>query len=148
MSEEKAFEIVVETGKGEVSILNATPHDIHIFKPDQVVYDESVRKYLLKLPDEKPVRVIPRSGVLLNVKADYELKEIIDDIPIYVLKVKEIDPVPRGYDIVIVSAMYATYAKKARIRGLDRLYTVSQPVYESRENLKPVGVLGLNKVVE
>jgi len=128
----------------ERKIVNATPHPIYIFTHNQVYYDESVRKYILK-PNEKPVKVIPQSGVLLNVKAEYELTDTIEGIPIFKLQVKDIDPVPDG-DIVVVSAMYATAAKEAGIEGLNRLYTVSQPVYESKENPKPVGVLGLNKV--
>jgi len=56
--------------------------------------------------------------------------------------VVDIDPVPADYDIIIVSAMYATYAEKLGIDGLDRIYTVSNPVYFSKRDPKPVEIWG------
>ena len=127
-------------------ILNATPHPIYFYKEHQVCYDEKQRKYFLEDPNTEPAFVIEPSGVLLNVKVKYSLKEVKDGIPIYVQEVEHLDPVPEDYDIVIVSNLYASYAIKFGIAGVERLYTISQPVYADENNPRPIGCLGLDKV--
>ena len=127
--------------------LNATPHKINIFLPEQVYYDEKTRKHFLKSPkEEQPIKVIEPSGKLLNAKVSYILKETKEGIPIFVAKPETIDPIPEDYDIIIASNLYASYAIQFNLPNLDKLYTISQPVYIDKENPKPIGCLGLNKV--
>jgi len=131
---------------GDIRILNATPHPIYFYKEHQVRYDEKQRKLFLEDSDTEPTFVIEPSGILLSAKVKYSLKEIRDGIPIYIQEVEHLDPVPQDYDIVIVSNLYASYAIKFGIAGIEKLYTISQPVYADENNPRPVGCLGLDKV--
>jgi len=131
---------------GNVKILNTTPHPIHIFNPEQVYYDEKRRKHFLKNKDEKPVVIIEPSGILLNVKTKYILQEVKGGIPIYIKLIEGIDPLPGEHDILIVSKTYANTALQFNLKGLERLYTVSQTVYTNKNNPRPIGCLGLNKI--
>ena len=126
--------------------MNCTPHEIVIFAPEDVEYVAEIRKNVVK-NEAKPITVIPKSNVLLNVKVHYEEFDKLNGVPLFRMVVDSIDPVPDEADIVIVSAMYASIAIALNIPGIDRLYTVSQPVYDSVEKPRPIGVLGLNKVI-
>ena len=128
-----------------MKILNATPHEINIFRKEDVTYDEKLRKHFLINPNQEPYLQIQKSGTLLNVETKLELKWIIAGIPIFEVIPVKIDKIPTKYDIVIVSNMYANYALQFQIPNIKKLYTISQPVYVSKENPRPVGCLGLNK---
>ena len=126
-------------------ILNTTPHVINIFRKEDVTYDEKLRKHFLINPEQKPYLQIQPGGILLNVETKLELKQIISGIPIFEVIPVKIDKIPSKYDIVIVSNMYASYALQFQIPNIEKIYTISQPVYISKENPRPVGCLGLNK---
>jgi len=130
-----------------MKILNATPHVINIFRKEDVNYDEKLRKYFLINPEQKSYMEIQPCGILLNVETKLELKQVINGIPIFEVIPVKIDKIPAKHDIVIVSNMYANYALQFQIPNIEKLYTISQPVYISRENPRPIGCLGLNKVI-
>lgn len=129
-------------------VLNCTPHEITIYSEDHVRYDEKQRKYFLKSPHHTALAVkrIPPSGTLLNAKIDYVLTEIRDGIPLFEQKVIDCDPVPRGYDAVIVSNLYAQCALMVLDDIPSPLFTVGKPVYLDPDNPRPVGCLGLVRV--
>ncbi len=126
-------------------IFNGTPHNIVVFAKDNVEYIPEIRKYVLKNQNAIPIATIPSNG-MLNAAVDFVETGTIDDIPIFNIVAKNVDPIPDA-DIVIVSNMYATYAKQFNIAGLERLYTIGNPVYQNRENPRPIGCLGLVKVL-
>ena len=105
-------------------VFNGTPHNINIVT--EARFDPTIRKYVA---DGEPsvVANIPSDGVL-SAKIETAEGEPIDDIPVYGKKVVGCDPIPRGYDVVVVSALYVAAAK---LMGFDvsRLYTIADPVY-------------------
>ena len=120
---------------------NYTPHTINIYSPEQVEYVPEIRKYVVK-KGEQPKVVIPSDGMLSAI-IKYDSTTQIDGIPIYEAVVESCDIPPEGED-VIVSQLYVA-AMRALGRDVSRLYTVSQPVYNSKENPRPIGCLGLNR---
>jgi len=127
-----------------LKIYNGTPHKINIYKKEDTEYKPEIRKYIVK-DGAKPIITIDSNG-LLNAKIEYTEKEVKDNITIYKMNATGVDTVPENYDIVIVSNLFATVAKDFNIEGVDKLYTVANPVYDNSENPRPVGCLGLLKV--
>ena len=128
-----------EFGSGEfVRIYNGTAHDVKILSKKGVIYDSSIRKYLLSDPGAlaEVVAVFPKQK-MLSVEFDVEETEL-NDIPVQRKKLKHIDPLPLGYDYYIVSAQYASFHAEP-----SRLLVVSDPVYQSKDDIRPVGVLAL-----
>ncbi|MCD6418072.1 hypothetical protein J7M00_04760, partial [bacterium] len=120
---------------------NYTPHTINIYSQEQVEYVPEIRKYVVK-EGEEPIVVIPSDG-MLSAKIKYEKITEIDGIPIHEPVVENCDEPPEGED-VIVSQLYVA-AMRALGMDTSKLYTVSQPVYNSKDNPRPVGCLGLNR---
>jgi hypothetical protein len=118
-----------------MKIFNGTPHSINIVK--NAVFTPSIRKYV----GGTIVLSIPSNGMLsANVKT-VDLYPISNDIPVFLKTFTGVDSLPDGYDVYIVSAMYASAAKSA---GLDmtKIFTVSDPVYTDDGN-SFVGCRGL-----
>lgn len=104
-----------------MSIYNGTPHSVDIVVG--AVYSPAIRKFV----GGEVVRSIPPDGAL-NVRLGTPETGVLDgDIPLFVRTILSCDLLPEGYDIIIVSAMYAQ--AYVDLHGVDdRLYTVSQPV--------------------
>ena len=104
----------------EMRIFNGTPHPISVIDDSCITFKNEIRKYVCT---GKPVIVaqIPSNGVL-SAKIDTVETGKIGDIPVFVKKITGCDPIPEGYDIIVVSALYATAAKMA---GLDTHCTPS-----------------------
>lgn len=102
-------------------IYNGTPHSVDIVVG--AVYSPAIRKFV----GGEVVRSIPSDGAL-NVRLNTPETGVLDgDIPLFVRTILSCDLLPEGYDIIIVSAMYAQ--AYVDLHGVDdRLYTVSQPV--------------------
>jgi len=127
-------------------ILNCTSHDIHIFRPEDTISDG--RKLYLKDPFIKPIIKIPVFQTL-NAKLDYDnIKHVVElsgsEIPIFQPEVIESDSIPPQRNaFFVVSALYIQ-AQRVLGNPIDRLVTVSQPVYQSQDNPRPIGCLGFN----
>lgn len=110
-------------------IYNGTPHSINII--DGSRFDPSIRKYVAEgVAEGKEVTVvasIPSNGVISAVIETAEM-EPINGIPVYGKKIAGIDPLPEGYDVYVVSALYAS-AMRQLGGDTSKLYTVADPVY-------------------
>jgi hypothetical protein len=122
-----------------MKIYNATPHSISIISRADCEYVEASRKFVCENPE--PIVVIPSSGmksvIFESIKIDGNVI-----IPMYKKTIKSIEPLPDGYDIYIVSALYAT-AHEAK-GGIKDVYTVADPVY-TPDCKTIIGCLGLMK---
>ncbi len=141
----RSFSIFGKKRKGErimSKIFNGTPHPITVLSDSCITYREDIRKYVCS-GELVVVAEIPSHGVL-SAKMDTVEVGRVGDIPVFAKKITGCDPIPEGYDIVVVSALYATAAKTA---GLDtsRLYTIGDPVY-SEDGRTILGCRGIAKV--
>lgn len=109
-------------------IFNGTPHSINIIS--NCVYKPEIRKYVVP-EGEQPIVVksIPSNGIL-SAKIQTVNAGVVDGIPVFNKQVVGCDDLPAGYDIYIVSALYAVTAIKMGANP-SILYTVSDPVYSA-----------------
>jgi hypothetical protein len=123
-------------------LYNGTPHAINVVVG--AVFNSSIRKYVGGV-----VAVSIPSNGMLSAKMETESIEpiIVGDvsIPQFTKKVVGIDPLPEGYDVYIVSALYAMAARQC---GLDmtKIRTVMDPVYSADGN-SFVGCLGVGPAI-
>ncbi len=103
-----------------MNIKNFTAHDINIIDTESTRIDSSIRKIVSDAP--VVIRTIPSSGMLSLQFKEVEGKSV-DGIPVRIKLMTNIDTIPEGIDIAIVSALYAAGAKDMRC------YTVIDPVY-------------------
>lgn len=101
-------------------IFNGTPHAINVvvgatFKP-------SIRKFT----GGSVSHSIPSNG-MLNAKIETVTLPDIEGVPVFNKQFSGVDSLPEGYDIYIVSALYASAAKAAGM-DMSKIYTVSDPV--------------------
>jgi hypothetical protein len=117
-----------------LKIFNGTPHAINVVKG--ATFSPSIRKWT----GGQVVLSISSSG-MLNAKIDVEELNPLGEIPIFGKKISGCDPLPEGYDIYIVSALYSSAALKS---GMDvsKCYTVADPVM-SEDGTTFVGCRGL-----
>ena len=111
-----------------LKIFNGTPHSINII--DGATFDPSIRKYVAG-EEATVVASIPSDGVLSATIETWE-EEPIDGIPVYGKMITGFDPLPTGYDIYIVSALYAEAADRNKWelgKDIYKLYLVADPVY-------------------
>jgi len=117
--------------KGGITMIkfyNGTPHPINIIT--NAVYDTDIRKYVVADSAQPQIAAsIPSNGMLSATIITVE-DEPINGIPVYSKQITGCDPLPSGYDIYIVSALYVS---AARACGMDtsKLYTVADPVYSA-----------------
>lgn len=107
-------------------IFNGTPHVINVV--DGATFNSSIRKYT----GGTVVLSIPSNG-MLNAKVSTVSLDSVDSIPVYGKAFTGVDPLPSGFDIYIVSAMYAS-AAKANGADMSKVYTVADPVYTDDGN--------------
>lgn len=120
-------------------IYNGTPHAINIVTG--AVFSPSIRKWV----GGNIVLSIPSNGVL-NAKidtVDSTSTYLEGIIPMFIKKITGFDPLPDGYDIYIVSALY--YNAVAGLPIADKCFTVSDPVMTDDGNTF-VGCRGLMKM--
>lgn len=76
---------------------------------------------------EKVLRAVTQTNKTSDYSASLEIERNVL-LPIFNKKVQYCDPIPEGYDIVIVSSLYANAYQK--MYGEDtRLYTISDTVF-------------------
>jgi hypothetical protein len=108
-------------------IYNGTPHAINVVK--NATYNSSIRKHT----GGQIVLSIPSNG-MLNAKVNtIEARGINDEVPVFVKSFSGVDELPEGYDIYIVSAMYASAAARNGV-NMSKVYTVADPVYTEDGN--------------
>lgn len=115
-------------------IFNGTPHAINVVQGSEFVAD--MRKYV----GGEVIKSIPSNG-MLNAKITTVEGGVIDGIPVYAKQFTGVDPLPEGFDIYIVSALYSGAAQKQGV-DLSKIYTVADPVY-SPDGLTIVGCRGI-----
>lgn len=108
-----------------MTIFNGTPHDINII--DNATFDSSLRKFVTDSPNV--VATIPSNGILSAKVETTQVEPINGGIPTFSKRTTGYDPIPDGYDIVIVSALYATAVRSHDASA--KLYTVADPVYST-----------------
>ena len=135
-----------------MTIFNATPHTITIYKQADCEYDERIRKLIVK-EGAKPIATIAPSGKLLSAQIEYMYLEDVDGIPIWAERIVDIDDPEETFDlhpgdVIIVSRQYAAAHKLwAEDHKMSyNLACISQPVYSNPNNPRPVGCLGLEIV--
>lgn len=107
-------------------IFNGTPHAINVVEGS--IFNPAIRKYT----GGNIVLSIPSNG-MLNAKINAVDLPVIDNIPVFGKSFSGVDVLPEGYDIYIVSAMYASAAVKAGM-DMSKIYTVADPVYTEDGN--------------
>jgi hypothetical protein len=107
-------------------LFNGTPHAINVVMNS--VFNPAIRKYT----GGDVSYSIPSNG-MLNAKVETVSWGMIGDIPTYGKKFTGVDILPDGYDVYIVSAMYASAAQRAGM-DMSKIYTVADPVYTEDGN--------------
>ena len=102
-------------------IFNGTPHAINVVSGS--VFTPAIRKYV----GGDVVLSIPSTGMLSAKISTIDLPSIAD-IPVFGKSFSGVDSLPDGFDVYIVSALYASAAKAAGV-DCSKLYTVADPVY-------------------
>jgi hypothetical protein len=106
-------------------IYNGTPHTIDVI--ENSFYDYSIRKYI---GGQKKFS-IPVTGILNAAIQTVELPPMDsdgNDIPVYFKSIKGIDRLPEGYDVYIVSAIFANAARQTDY-DMTKIFTIADPVY-------------------
>ena len=101
-------------------IYNGTPHQVNIVAG--ATFSPEIRKFI----GGEVVAILSSNGVLNAQIATVETTPL-GDIPVFSKEIQGFDPLPQGYDVYIVSVLYAT-AYKAANPGDDRIYVVADPV--------------------
>lgn len=115
-------------------IFNGTPHAINIVSGS--TFNPSIRKWT----GGEVVLSIPSNG-MLNAKIDVVEMPQIGEIPIFGKTISGCDPLPEGYDMYIVSALYSSAILKTGV-DVSKVYTVADPVM-SEDGQTFVGCRGL-----
>ena len=108
------------------TIFNGTPHAINVVSGAEFI--PTMRKYV----GGTVVLSIPSNG-MLNAKVSTVDSPSIGSIPVFSKSFSGVDPLPDGYDIYIVSAMYASAAARNGV-DMSKVYTVADPVYTDDGN--------------
>lgn len=122
-----------------MKIFNGTPHDIVVYKIEDVVYLKTIRKWVLNNPKAEPIAQIKSSGKVLSAKIETVQSGYTIGIPTFEKRIEGYDPLPEGYDIYIVSMLYASAALK---KGEDKIFTIADPVY-TEDGKTILGCLGI-----
>lgn len=107
-------------------IFNGTPHAINVVSGS--VFNPAIRKYT----GGDVVLSIPSTG-MLNAKVSTVDLPAVDGIPVFGKAFTGVDSLPDGFDIYIVSAMYASAAAKNGV-DMSKVYTVADPVMSDDGN--------------
>lgn len=107
-------------------IFNGTPHAINVV--ENSTFNPSIRKYI----GGDVVLSIPSNG-MLNAKISSTDEPSVEGIPVFGKSFTGVDPLPEGFDIYIVSALYASAAARNNV-DMSKVYTVADPVYTEDGN--------------
>ena len=107
-------------------IFNGTPHAINVVVG--ATFNPSIRKFT----GGSVSHSIPSNG-MLNAKMETVNLPDIQGIPCFGKSITGVDPLPDGFDIYIVSALYASAAIKAGM-DMSKIFTVADPVMSDDGN--------------
>lgn len=129
-----------------MKIFNGTPHSIDTIDPACVTLDSLNRKSVITCPIDEILYTnsIPSSGVLSARFVTCEESPVFN-VRIFKNTVASIDPLPDGFDMYIVSAVYAN---AMHTLGMDtsKIYLIHTPVYlPDTTHSTVVGCIGLAK---
>lgn len=123
-----------------MNIKNYTAHTIFFYREEDVNYVSEVRKHVVKEGAE-PYLEVPSIGMLSVAFENDKVSDI--PVPVYTKSVLRLDRLPAlesPDDMVVVSALYASYRKVTDTLTYP-LYSVKDVVYG--KSGVPVGCLGL-----
>jgi len=120
-------------------IVNLTPHNINIISQESCVFEPEFRKWITE--DPQITKTIPSSG-MVSAKINSVISGNINGIPKYDKEIIGLDHLPEGYDIYIVSAIYAVAAQKAGVNN--EIYVITEPVFDM-DGKTVLGCLGISK---
>jgi hypothetical protein len=120
------------------TIFNGTPHSIKVISPISCEFSSQLRKFISNNP--VITEEISSNGVL-SAKIDTVEGESINNIPVFSKSISGCDPIPKGYDVIIVSTLYVSAAREMGWQTT-KLYTVADPVY-SEDGTKILGSKGI-----
>jgi hypothetical protein len=103
-----------------MKIFNGTPHPINIIG-GEIEFKHDLRKFVTNSP------VIEKS-IAKNSTLSATIETNLVDGFVFEKKITGCDKLPEGFDIYVVSALYAT-AYQGIYGKNERLYTVADPVY-------------------
>lgn len=121
-----------------LKIYNGTPHAINVVTG--ATYNPAIRKYT----GGEVVLSLGSDGVL-NAKIPTVELGPVGNIPLFGKQIEGFDPIPSGFDVVIVSALYAAAVEGER--GSECIYTVADPVMSEDGNTF-VGCRGICKPMQ
>jgi hypothetical protein len=109
-------------------IYNGTPHVINICINSE--WNSDIRKFVVADGVESEIISSIASSGVLSAKINTIEGTPINEIPVFSKEIAGCDPLPEGYDIYIVSSLYAS---AARMVGLDmsKIYTIADPIYSA-----------------
>lgn len=107
-------------------IFNGTPHAINIVEGS--IFNSSIRKYT----GGNVVLSLPSNGIL-NAKINAVDLPAIDTIPVFGKSFVGVDSLPEGFDVYIVSALFASAYLKSGA-DMSKVFTVADPVYTNDGN--------------
>lgn len=117
-----------------IKIFNGTPHSINIVEGS--IFNPSIRKFV----GGNVVLSIPSNG-MLNAKVNTIELNPTNGIPTFGKAFEGVDSLPDGFDIYIVSAMYASASLKSGV-DMSKLFTIADPVYND-EGTTFIGCRGI-----
>jgi hypothetical protein len=124
-----------------VKIFNGTAHEIRLFSLEQT--DQSNPRKLILKEGEQPMFIIAPGTNLNCQKKNLPAPEGDFDFPVKgVVTFLSHDPLPKGYDIYVVSNLFRSAVKELG-GSTDDLATVDGVVYDDPTNTRPCGCLGL-----
>lgn len=104
-----------------MKIYVAVPHDIIIVAGAE--FAPAIRKYI----GGEVIKTLSSDGVL-NAKIETKLSSTEDGIPVFEKEVIGCDQYPEGYDMVVVSALYASAYRKVHGNVPASMRLVADPV--------------------
>ena len=119
-------------------ILNCTPHEICLYDENDII--NKGERYLNVAEGTKPELVIAPSGTIATAKMEIGGTKWARE-RIW----KDVNVLPEGYDIYIVSAQYALAAKDLG-QDVSKLRTIVGAIKDPNDDRKTVGCYDLAKI--
>lgn len=131
-----------------MKIYNGVAHPVNIINEADVEYNPNIRKYIIKETKENDYEVvvtIPQNGEMLSATIITKTSSLLNRIPIRKKTNIIANALPDGYDIYIVSLLYAvTCMQYLDEIDISKIYTIMDPVYNKDGRL--IGCLGIGPV--
>lgn len=127
-----------EESEMNLRILNCTPHEICLYNENDII--NKGERYLHVSSETKPELVIAPSGTIATAKMEIGGTKWARE-RIW----KDVNVLPTGYDIYIVSAQYALAAKDLG-QDVSKLRTIVGAIKDLNDDRKTIGCYDLAKI--